>query len=136
VITEVSSRRNIVGKVSPVSEHGRPRNPGEIKEKAAVVGIAERGGDVRMFKMERVTIGTVGRAIEANVDLMARLMTDEAAIYRELGEDFGGGHFAVKHSARQYAKPGTDIQRVLAFEARHLRHIPQRVEEAPRQLPQ
>jgi len=88
---------------------GKPRMKGEAKEKTPVVAIAERGGDVRFFKMQRVTADTVGRAIEANVDLRARLMTDEAAIYRPAGEFFGGGHFSVKHSAGEYAKPGTDI---------------------------
>jgi transposase-like protein len=88
---------------------GRPRAKGQPKEKAAVVAMAERGGDVRFFTMERVTAATVGRAIEENVDLRSRLMTDEAAIYTGLGEFFGGGHHTVKHSAGEYSKPGTDI---------------------------
>jgi transposase-like protein len=88
---------------------GKPRIKGQPKEKAAVVAMAERGGNVRFFTMERVTANTVGRAIEENIDFRSRLMTDEAAIYVGIGEAFRGGHHSVKHSAGEYKKAGTDI---------------------------
>lgn len=88
---------------------GRPRFGEEPKPKTPVFAIAERGGDVRFFKMERVTADTLGQAIERHVDMRSRIMTDQAAVYNGLGEVFGGGHYTVNHSAKEYAKPGTDI---------------------------
>jgi transposase-like protein len=46
---------------------GKPRIKGQPKEKAAVVAMAERSGDVRFFTLERVTAGTVGRALSRSL---------------------------------------------------------------------
>lgn len=45
---------------------GKPRIKGQRKEKAAVVAMAERDGNVRFLTLERVTGDTIGRAIEQN----------------------------------------------------------------------
>jgi len=93
---------------------GRPRYPGVSKrgrgaDKMAVLGMVQRGGDVRFHAMNRITAGNVNRVIHENADHTCRLITDEMNLYRPIGRKFEGGHDFVKHSAKEYVKPGTDI---------------------------
>jgi len=59
--------------------------------------------------MNRITAGNVNRVIQENADHSCRIITDEMNIYRPIGRTFEGGHDYVKHSAKEYVKPGTDI---------------------------
>ena len=77
--------------------------------KAPVVAMVQRGGDVRFRMMKRVTSDNLGRVIAANASITARLITDEHAGYVNVGREFKGGHFTVKHKAYEYVVPGTDI---------------------------
>lgn len=77
--------------------------------KTPVVALVERGGDVRAFPMQRLTQTNLHRAVRELVDDSARIITDEWAGYQGLGGRFAGGHHTVKHSAREYVRPGTDI---------------------------
>jgi transposase-like protein len=93
---------------------GRPRYPGVSKrgrgaDKMAVLGMVQRGGDVRFQAMNRITAGNVNRVIHENADHTCRIITDEMNLYRPIGRKFEGGHDYVKHSAKEYVKPGTDI---------------------------
>ena len=78
-------------------------------KKIPVAGIVQRDGDVRLRMMERLTSETLGNFIAENADLTCRLITDELPTYKSIGKNFAGGHGVVKHGARQYKKPGTDI---------------------------
>jgi transposase-like protein len=98
---------------------GRPRykrlrseqkgRTGRGTEKAAVLGIVQRGGDVRFRMMDRLTAERLREVIAENADLTCRMITDEFPKYKKIGREFEGGHDVVKHSIGQYAKPGTDI---------------------------
>jgi len=93
---------------------GKPRYHGVSKRgrganKIPVMGIVQRGGDVRFQAMERLTAKELGNFIAENADLTCRLITDEANLYTKVGREFEGGHEVVKHRWRQYVKPGTDI---------------------------
>jgi transposase-like protein len=93
---------------------GKPRFPGTSKrgrgtEKTPVVGIVQRGGDVRFRMMERLTSERMGEFIAENADLTCRIITDELKQYKVVGRKFEGGHKVVRHKWRQYVKPGTDI---------------------------
>jgi transposase-like protein len=81
----------------------------KVPNKMPVVGIVERDGDVRFKMMERVTAENIGEFIAENADLTCRIMTDDFKAYKKLGKRFTGGHFTTKHTAGQYAIPGTDI---------------------------
>src|SRR5207247_866126 len=88
---------------------GRPRVRGTSKRgrgtsKACVVGVAQRGGDVRYTAMDRLTSDTLGDAITANVSLDATLMTDELKQYNKVGRLFVGGHHKTHHAKREYAR--------------------------------
>ena len=86
----------------------RPYSRGAA-DKPAVMGVVERGGDVRFRLLDRVTADRLGHFIAENADLSCRLITDDHQGYKGVGEAFEGGHESVKHSQWEYAKPGTDI---------------------------
>lgn len=93
---------------------GRPRWPnmrllGEARPKTPVVGVVQRGGDVRLRVMPRVTAAHLREFIAENADRTCRLMTDDANAYKGVGTAFSGGHHAVKHNAKEYVRWGTDI---------------------------
>jgi transposase-like protein len=93
---------------------GKPRykgisKPGRGTSKTPVIGIVERGGDVRFRMMERVTADNIGKFVAENADLSCRIITDEFQAYKKLGQKFEGGHEIVTHSAGEYVRPGTDV---------------------------
>lgn len=93
---------------------GKPRYKGESKpghgtNKVPVVGIVQRGGDVRFQMMERVTSANIGKFIAENADLSCRMITDELSVYGRVGKAFTGGHETVTHGAGEYVRLGTDI---------------------------
>lgn len=93
---------------------GKPRykgvsKPGRGTFKTPVVGVVQRGGDVRFRMMERITAQNIGQFVAENADLSCRMITDEFQIYQKLGKKFAGGHEFVKHGAGQYVRPGTDV---------------------------
>jgi transposase-like protein len=89
--------------------YGRRPHARGAADKAAVMGVVQRGGDVRFRLLDRVTSDRLGHFIAENADLTCRLITDDHAGYNGVGQAFAGGHESVKHSAWEYAKPGTDI---------------------------
>lgn len=82
---------------------------GRGTDKIPVVGIVQRGGDVRFQVMERLSANRLGEFIAENADLSCRLMSDELNLYWKVGKRFEGGHHVVKHGWKEYVKPGTDI---------------------------
>ncbi len=93
---------------------GKPRYKGISKrgrgtKKTPVLGMVERGGDVRFQVIKRLTTVELGTVIAENADLTCRLITDELEQYRPVGRAFKGGHESVKHSAGEYVRRGTDV---------------------------
>ena len=86
---------------------GKARDVRDRKEawdnKAPVVALVERGGEVRTFHVPDVTGRTLKTAIRENVDRRARIMTDEARQYQGIGTEFAS-HETVKHSAKEYVR--------------------------------
>src|SRR5688572_24363242 len=89
--------------------HEQKGRSGRGTDKAAVLGMVERGGEVRFRMMDRLTSERLREVIAENADLTCRIITDELTQYRRLGMEFEGGHAFVKHSAGEYVKLGTDI---------------------------
>jgi transposase-like protein len=92
----------------------RPRHKGISKQgrgtlKTPVVGMVQRGGDVRFQMLERITAENLGKFVAENADLSCRMITDDFNLYRKVGRKFEGGHEVVTHSAGEYVRPGTDI---------------------------
>jgi transposase-like protein len=93
---------------------GKPRFKGTNRaraynEKAPIVGIVQRGGDVRFKMLQRVTSDQLGQFIAENADLSCRLITDEHPGYKQVGKAFISGHETVTHSAGEYVRAGTDV---------------------------
>lgn len=88
---------------------GKPRyrsskNPRGTAGKQAVMALVERGGRVKTKPVADVTGKTLKAAILENVHADARIITDEHASYKGIGEHYAGGHHVVCHSAREYAR--------------------------------
>ena len=71
-----------------------------ISGKTSVLGMKERGGNVKAFVIPDRTMETLLPAIYENVKPDSILMTDELAAYQHLKKDFE--HHAVNHSAKQF----------------------------------
>lgn len=86
---------------------GKPRRKGQSKRgrgtsKTPVVAVVQRGGDVRAQVVANVTAKTLRQQLHKNVDLSARLLTDDLKGYRKIGREFPGGHEFVRHSYGKY----------------------------------
>ena len=90
-------------------EHGGKRGRGTEKE--IVLGIRQRGGDLRFFHAEDVKSGTLAKYVEANVSGNVEvIVTDDSSSYPKALDDaapplFGNmrsKHKTVKHSAGVY----------------------------------
>lgn len=69
--------------------------------KIAVMGLVERGGRVRTFKLGKATKKGAQAVLHTNVDRKSVLMTDESKLYQR---DTGMTHHAVNHSAGEYVR--------------------------------
>jgi transposase-like protein len=93
---------------------GKPRYKGVSKrgrgtDKIPVIGMVQRGGDVRFRMMERITSENIGNFVKENADLTCRVITDELHVYCQPARMFEGGHEVVKHGAKEYVRAGTDV---------------------------
>lgn len=90
---------------------GKPRNRksqrvrqfGKRAEKACVVGMVERGGEIRPVHVAHEDGPSVRGALINHVGRDARLMTDESYLYRTVGKLYAG-HITVKHSIGEYVR--------------------------------
>ena len=88
---------------------GKPRykgasKPGRGTKKTPVLGMVERGGDVRFRMLRRVTAKELHALIRENADLTCRIVSDEFPLYRTIGREFEGGHEHVRHGAGEYVR--------------------------------
>ncbi len=76
--------------------------------KQVVIGIRQRGGDVRLFHSEDAKSGTLARYIRENIsEDVDVIVTDD---YRPYLKAVGNArHETVNHSAKEYVRFGTDI---------------------------
>jgi len=81
---------------------------GERHPKQIVIGIRQRGGDVRFSHAEDARKGTLAQYIKENISTdVDVIITDELPAYKSaVGEH---KHETVNHSAKEYVKVGTDI---------------------------
>lgn len=83
---------------------GRPftkKGKGGSAQKRAILGLVERGGDVRTFHIQNATAADVREVIVKHVSRKSNLHTDESRIYTQLGQEFAA-HKTVNHSAGEY----------------------------------
>lgn len=71
-----------------------------ISGKASVIGMKERGGNVKAFVVPDRMKDTLLPVVYANVKPDSTIMTDDYSAYNDLRKDYS--HFSVNHSAKQY----------------------------------
>ncbi|MBZ9726814.1 IS1595 family transposase [Mesorhizobium sp. CO1-1-11] len=71
--------------------------------KRAVLGLIERGGNVRTFHVAQATKVNVAELVTDNVHHESTLYTDESRLYTTMGDHFAA-HDSVKHSAGEYVR--------------------------------
>jgi len=69
--------------------------------KVPVFALVQRNGDVRSFKVDRVTAKNLKSSIREHVDKNATIMTDEFPVYKGLNKEFAG-HRTVNHGTGEY----------------------------------
>jgi len=86
-----------------IGGRARGKGMGYKGNKAPVVSLVERQGNVRSMHIADVTSYTLKRAVREHVAADSRLMTDEWAGYTGLDRSFAS-HETVKHAAAEYVR--------------------------------
>ncbi len=88
------------------NKHAGKRLPGSQggANKAIVLGIVEREGELRAVHVSDTRAKTLQGKIRENVAVGSAILTDEDAAFIGLGTDFT--HLAVNHSAGEYVRMG------------------------------
>jgi transposase-like protein len=71
--------------------------------KQKIVALVERKGRVRAFHVPTVNVHTVKEILHGQVAKSARLMTDSAGLYKNVGKSFAS-HETVNHLRKEYAR--------------------------------
>lgn len=86
------------------NKHARKQTKGtqgrSTKTKTAVLGMIERGGELRAFTVPNTGAYSIVPAVMANVQYAARVITDEARAYKKLPISYL--HQSINHGQRQY----------------------------------
>lgn len=85
--------------------------------KTAVLGMIERGGNIKALPVENVKKNTLTSHITKTVEKGSRISTDELRSYNAL-DDSGYEHACVRHSAQEFIKGDTHTQSVEGFWSR------------------
>ncbi|HEX6374296.1 MAG TPA: IS1595 family transposase [Allosphingosinicella sp.] len=81
----------------------RNRKSRRTAPKKAVVALVERGGEARSFHVAHVQGNVLRTILFQNADRLSTLMTDEAAVYGDIGRQYWN-HKTVNHSLAEYAR--------------------------------
>jgi len=82
---------------------GQPKRKAGWGHKNTVVTLVERGGSARSFHVDSTTIADIAPIVRENIARETAMMTDEAAHYNEVGEEFAS-HESVNHSKKEYVR--------------------------------
>lgn len=84
-------------------EKGHPGTPRLESNKTPVLALLERGGNVRSFPLQKITLDNIKPIIEQQIDPETHLVTDEAKIYHKIGPMFAK-HSTVHHQSKEYSR--------------------------------
>jgi transposase-like protein len=82
--------------------------------KIPVVSLIQRGGRVHSMVMPRVTANNIRKVLRERVSPVARIMTDDLAVYDGLEHSFTG-HESVKHSTKEYVRGEAHVNTVEGY---------------------
>jgi transposase-like protein len=80
----------------------KPRHGGS-GHKNTVLTLVERGGSARSFHIDSTSIADIAPILRENINRETKLMSDQAAWYREVGRDFLM-HDSVNHADHEYVR--------------------------------
>jgi transposase-like protein len=89
---------------------GKPRIKGPMNkrgrgtDKAPVLALVERDGNVISGPVANISGETLRGEIRRVVDKDSTIITDEYAAYTGIGKEFKGGHKVVNHGKREYVR--------------------------------
>jgi transposase-like protein len=89
------------------------RRKRESHDKPCVMGVIQRGGQVRANKIQSRGARAIAAFIKESVEQGAQLMTDEYAGYQKIGKDYD--HNAVNHSKLEYVEGLTHTNSIENF---------------------
>ena len=81
--------------------HNRAYQP--AKPKMKVVSLVERDGRARSFHVANIRLGDLRSLLFTNIDRSSHLMTDDFALYRDIGREFAT-HGRVVHTDNEYVR--------------------------------
>jgi transposase-like protein len=87
----------------PRPHNGQINKRGRGTRKTPVFAVVERSGNIKRRVVADVTSETLRSALLEEVDIRARIVTDEFGSYSGIGTVFEGGHRHVNHGTREYA---------------------------------
>lgn len=99
------------------SKHRRGRpyiKQGKAAEKRAILGLIERGGNVRTFHVAQATKENIATLVSDNIAHESMLFTDESRLYPAVGASFLS-HMTVKHSAGEYVRGGVHTNTIEGY---------------------
>lgn len=85
------------------------------ERKTAVMVLVERDGKAKAKPVERLTADSLQGEIRDNVDRSARILTDESASYKGIGENYDGGHAVIRHGAGEYVADDVHTNTAASF---------------------
>jgi transposase len=91
-------------------------------DKAIVLGMAERGGEIVTRVLADRTVETVVPHLVKNIIPGSRVMTDEAAVFRDLTRE-GFRHDSINHKAGEWARGDVHTNTIEAFWANFKRGV-------------
>jgi len=100
-----------------VHRRGRPylkKGKSGGAQKRAIVALVERGGEVRVKHMRKVTSKNIREFAVEHADRKSRLHTDESNLYPSFGSEFAK-HETVNHGAKEYARGDVTTNSVEGF---------------------
>jgi transposase-like protein len=81
---------------------------GKSANKRPIVGLVERGGNVRTFHVPVADGASVGKIVRENIARESRLHTDESNLYPDIAGRWFQRHDTVKHTAGEYVRYDDD----------------------------
>jgi transposase-like protein len=119
---KVRPRSLVERRADRVKQGGLRRLPKRDNDKMPVMALVQRGGDVRATVVPMVTAVNVREVLLAYVDPSARLMTDEAGVYKKIGKPFAS-HDTVEHGRGEYVRGEAHINSAESFFSRLKRQL-------------
>lgn len=96
------------------NKHQYGKSPRGFGHKMKVLSLVERDGEVRSFHVPSVNSKTLKPILTAQIDKAAKLMTDDANVYKGIGKAFAS-HGVVNHSIGEYSRGETHTNTVEGY---------------------